>query len=311
MVLLGVADESLTYSNTSDTSPRPGGLIVAIPAFNEERTIARVIITSRKFADTVVVCDDGSTDLTGEIARALGVRVLSHARNMGKGAALKTLIEEVKQFGPRVVVTIDADGQHDSAGIPAVAKPIIEGEADVVIGVRSKGGVMPRERIIGNRLLDEATSRKAGTKLEDTQSGFRAYSRRALDTLDFQETGMAIESQTLIDAAKTGLKIVAVPISTTYEGVLPKRSRIAHFSGVFDYVLSRTVADSPLLYMGLPGILAMVAGLVLGIGVVVSFEATRVIQIGTAIVSVALVIVGAILATTGLIIKFVKSSFVS
>lgn len=286
-------------------------MIVAIPAFNEERTIARVIITSRKFADTVVVCDDGSTDLTGEIARALGVRVLSHARNMGKGAALKTLIEEVKQFGPRVVVTIDADGQHDSAGIPAVAKPIIEGEADVVIGVRSKGGVMPRERIIGNRLLDEATSRKAGTKLEDTQSGFRAYSRRALDTLDFQETGMAIESQTLIDAAKTGLKIVAVPISTTYEGVLPKRSRIAHFSGVFDYVLSRTVADSPLLYMGLPGILAMVAGLVLGIGVVVSFEATRVIQIGTAIVSVALVIVGAILATTGLIIKFVKSSFVS
>ena len=197
---------------------------MGIPAFNEEASIAKVIAGARNFADEIIVVDDGSTDATPMIAQALGVTLVRHKTNMGKGAALKTLMVEAKARKPKVVVTMDADGQHDPREIPLVSEPILNGEADIVIGVRSTEGVMPRERVIGNKVLDMATSGKAGVKLEDTQSGFRAYSRRALDLLDFSVKGMAVESQTLIDASKAELRIVGVPVSTTYGGVKRKRN---------------------------------------------------------------------------------------
>jgi glycosyltransferase involved in cell wall biosynthesis len=284
------------------------GIVVCIPAHNEQGTIAPVILGAMKVAGTVLVCDDGSTDMTAAVARRLGARVLTHARNLGKGAGLGTLMEEARRLGPKVVVTIDADGQHDAGEIPAVIGPVMKGESDVVIGVRqAKGGAMPRERIIGNRVLDEATSRKAGMKLEDTQSGFRAYSARALAALDFTERGMATESQILIDAAKAGLKIVGVPVSTTYVGTRPKRNPVTQFSGVLDYVLSRTIVDSPLLYLGLPGLIAVLVGIAAGSWVVNSFFETHQLAVGTGLISAILIITGTIVLATALILKFLKA----
>lgn len=254
----------------------------------------------------VVVIDDGSTDYTAKIAEKMGATVIRHERNLGKGAALRSGMAFAREKGFKAVVAIDTDGQSDASEIPKVIQPVLDGEADVVIGVRSTPGAMPRERVIGNRLLDQATSRKAGVKLEDTQSGFRAYSERALRALDFTEKGMAVESQTLIDAAKAGLKIIGVPVSTTYEGIRAKRSRLAHGSEVLDYVLSRTVVDSPLLYLGMPGLIAVLVGIGAGALVVNTFFQTHLIATGTAIISAILIIAGVVAMATGLILKFLR-----
>ena len=284
----------------------PVGRVVGIPAFNEEASIAKVIVGARSFADEIIVVDDGSTDATPMIAQALGVTLIRHKANLGKGAALKTLMVEAKARKPKVVVTIDADGQHDPREIPLVSEPILNGEADIVIGVRSTEGVMPRERVIGNRVLDMATSGKAGVKLEDTQSGFRAYSSRAVSMLDFSGKGMAVESQTLIDAAKAGLAIVGVPVSTTYAGVKRKRSGLSQFSEVLDYLLSRTVVESPLLYLGVPGVVAVLVGVGAGVIVVNTFLRTHLIATGTALISAILIVTGVVAMATGLILKFLK-----
>ena len=253
----------------------------------------------------VVVVDDGPTDFTSRIAERMGVVVLRHDHNQGKGVALRTGMSYAREHGFDCAISIDTDGQIDPSEVPALLEPITKGDADIVIGVRSREA-MPRERIIGNRVLDEATSRQAGVKLEDTQSGFRAYSSRALASLDFTEKGMAVESQTLIDAAKAGLKIVGVPVSTTYEGIRAKRSRLTHGSEVLDYVLSRTIVDSPLLYLGVPGLVAVLAGIAAGALVENTFFQTHLIATGTAIISAILIIAGVVAMATGLILKFLK-----
>ena len=121
----------------------PSGRVVGIPAFNEEASIAKVIVGARSFADEIIVVDDGSTDATPMIAQALGVTLIRHKANLGKGAALKTLMVEAKARKPKVVVTMDADGQHDPKDKPFVSDPILNAESDIFIGVRSSEGVMP------------------------------------------------------------------------------------------------------------------------------------------------------------------------
>src|SRR5207253_1199018 len=105
------------------------------------------------------------------------------------------------------------DGQHDPEDIPRLVEPIVASEADIVIGARPmKTNVMPRGRIVGNKLLDTITSSSSGKRITDTQSGFRAYSSDALQKIGFTARGMAIESQTLLDAAKAGLRIAEVSV---------------------------------------------------------------------------------------------------
>ncbi len=267
-----------------------------------------MVLKVERYVDEVVVVDDGSTDFTAEIAKKLGATVLAHKTNLGKGVALRTGFEYAKRLEPQVVVVLDTDGQHDPADIPRVIRPVLDGEADLVVGARSmKTGVMPKERIIGNKVLDEATSRKAGMKIKDTQSGFRAYSIQALERLDFTEKGMSVESQTLIDAAKAGLRIVEVPVATTYEGIEAKRSPLRQFSGILDYIITRTIADSPLLYLGLPGLIGVILGVVAGLRVLDIFIQTRQIAVGTGLVSVTLVIIGSVMLATSVILKFLKS----
>ena len=114
-------------------------VIIGIPAFNEEKNIAKIIVKLKKKYDHVIVCDDGSSDLTKEIALSLGVIVVSHSSNLGYGAAIKTIFNEAKKIEGDVLVTFDADGQHQISEIDSVLKPIIENNADIVIGSRFLG----------------------------------------------------------------------------------------------------------------------------------------------------------------------------
>jgi len=284
-------------------------LIAIIPAFNEEKSIAKVLLMTEKFVDRIIVVDDGSNDLTGDIAKKLGFETLRHESNEGKGSALRTGIEYArKKLKFDVLVTLDSDLQHDPTEIPRLVDPIIEGSADIVIGVRPmEPGIMPRERIVGNKLLDAMSSSQEGKKHRDTQSGFRAYSESALGKIHFLENGMAIESQTYMDAVSAGLRIIEVPISTTYAGIVPKRSRLNHFSQIVDYLLTRTIADSPLLYLGVPGIIGVIIGVLAGLRVVEIFVNNhQQIAAGTALLSVTFIIIGAVLIATSLIIKLLK-----
>jgi glycosyltransferase involved in cell wall biosynthesis len=279
-----------------------------IPAYNEEKSIAKVLILTSKFADYPIVVDDGSNDLSGEISKKMGFVTLTHETNQGKGAALRTgILYARKNFSFDILVTLDADLQHDPNDIPKIVGPILDGNADIVIGVRPMNSrVMPRERIAGNKIFDAMSNNGNDVKVQDTQSGFRAYTSDALERIQFRENGMAIESQTFIDATALGLRIKEVSVYTTYEGVKAKRTRLNHFSQVFDYLISRTVANSPLLYLGIPGIGAILLGVLAGLRVVEIFiNNHQQIAAGTALIAVTLIIIGAVLMATSLIIKLV------
>ena len=172
-------------------------MVAAIPCFNEERFIGSVVLTVKKYVDKVVVVDDGSTDASVEIAGGAGAIVHSHDCNKGYGAAIRTCLSRGKELGADVLVIIDADGQHDARDIPRLAKPVLDGEADVVIGsrFRGEGSNAPLYRRLGQRILNTATSVGSGRKLSDSQSGFRAYSSKALNTLSLTENGMSVSSE--------------------------------------------------------------------------------------------------------------------
>src|SRR3989442_9259339 len=116
-------------------------VVVGIPAFNAERNIAKVIVNAKEQCHRIIVCDDGSSDDTGKIAQALGCKVVTHSRNRGYGSAIRSIIDTARTQGADVLVTVDGDGQHNAKEIQALIEPIVQGEADIVIGTRfaSKG----------------------------------------------------------------------------------------------------------------------------------------------------------------------------
>lgn len=194
-------------------------IVICIPAFNEANTIGRVVSRSRAFGAHILVCDDGSTDDTSREATKNGAIVACHKKNLGKGAALKTLLREASRFGSDVVVTLDGDGQHDPSDIPRLIAPVLEGTADVVIGCRFSGeNRIPLYRRVGNSVLSLMTNWSAGTRIRDTQSGFRAYSSRVIPSISIIENGMGVDSEILIKLARQGFRIEEKDVAVTYGG---------------------------------------------------------------------------------------------
>jgi glycosyltransferase involved in cell wall biosynthesis len=196
-------------------------VVVGIPAFNEERMVFKVVFDAQKFADVVVVCDDGSSDQTAAIAKRLGADVVKHERNLGYGAAIRSLFKRARELDADVLVTLDADGQHNANEIPNVVKPIVQDMADVVIGSRfidANGTVeMPLYRRIGAKLITKLVNGSSKNGIKDAQSGFRAYNRRALKRVSISEAGMGASVEILLKANKHKLKICEVPSSCKYD----------------------------------------------------------------------------------------------
>src|SRR5881409_2604803 len=194
-------------------------ILVAIPAFNEGPTIGSVVLKARQFASEVVVVDDGSSDDTAETAALAGAHVIQHARNLGKGTAIRTAWLFARERHPEALVLLDGDHQHDAKDIPRVVEPILAGKADVVLGVRwGKTSGMPLYRRIGKRTLDYATA--AATKnglLTDSQCGFRVFSSQALRVIEPTDDGLSIESQMLLEAQERNLRIQEVNIDARYD----------------------------------------------------------------------------------------------
>src|SRR5438132_3460998 len=194
-------------------------ILVAIPAFNEGPTIGSVVLKARQFASEVVVVDDGSTDDTAETASLAGAHVIRHARNLGKGMAIRSAWLYAREREFEALVLLDGDHQHNPNDIPRAVEPIRTGQADVVLGVRwGKTSGMPLYRRIGKRALDYATA--AATKngmLTDSQCGFRVFSSRALTAIEPTDKGLSIESQMLLEAQERNLRIQEVNIDVRYD----------------------------------------------------------------------------------------------
>ncbi|MHB1627556.1 MAG: glycosyltransferase family 2 protein [Bacilli bacterium] len=271
-----------------------------IPAFNEERFIASVVITARSYADVVVVADDGSTDRTATLAEQAGAHVVRLPRNAGKGAALNAGFEYVRQFAPDVVVMLDADAQHDPAEIPAVAKPVLEHGADVVIGSRFLGvkSRIPLWRRFGQHALNAATNAASGVQITDTQSGYRAFSPAALQMLRFRSKGLAVESEMQFLLQNSDLRVEEVPISVQYRDG-NKRNPVAHGLKVLDAILSLAARRRPLLFFALPGAVLTLVSFLLGFYVLDRVGQHQGLPIGTLIVGMFLGVAGLVLGVTG------------
>ncbi len=269
-------------------------IVACIPAYNEEKTIARVVLRAQKYVDKVIVCDDGSRDMTGQIAESLGAVVVRHPSNLGKGATLRTLFRTSLEAGAKVVVTIDGDGQHDPSEIPVVVRPVMEGTADISIGARfHEKNQIPLHRKVGNKFLNFLTNIGNDEKLIDTQSGFRAYSRRAIEDIEVKENGMGVDSQILLDAKKNNLKVSESMISVSYGGETSTHNPIRHLGDVTLSLIRYATEERPLLSLGLPGLAALSIGLVYGALLMTIYIQTREFILAYALLAVGATLLGA------------------
>lgn len=191
-----------------------------IPAYQTAATVGNVVARVRAACPPalVIVVDDGSTDRTGEEGRGKGAVVLTHPRNRGKGAALRTGIARACADGAAVVVTLDADGQHPPELIPALLAPIVDGTADLTLGARRRAAPMPFGRRCTNWLSARLATRIGGQAVDDAQTGFRAFTRDI--ALRVGPTGEHYDFETafLLDALAAGARVTCVPIPTVYDG---------------------------------------------------------------------------------------------
>lgn len=194
-------------------------VICIIPSFNEEKTIKDVINGASQYCDNIIVVNDGSQDETNREAKNAGATVANHLINLGTGAALSTGLKIAKWKKADIVVTMDGDGQHDPNDIPTLLRPLIEEEADIVLGSRFLGNIksMPFYKKIGNRFLSFITSMRCGKKITDSQCGFRAYSAKVFKSIIHNSVDYTWASELLVRVISSDYKCIEVPIKTIYQ----------------------------------------------------------------------------------------------
>jgi len=239
-------------------------IVVGIPAFNEEKNIASIILKLKKITNKIIVCNDGSSDLTNKIAEELGVIVINHSKNLGYGAAIRSIFLKAKEMNSEILVTFDADGQHRIEDIQNVVEPIMKKEADIVIGSRfleENVGDVPDYRKLGIKAITKLTNISMNENLTDSQSGFRAYNNEVINKIHPTDQGMGISTEILIKASQKKFLIVEVPIKISYEGNTSTHNPVSHGASVIFSTLKFTSMEHPLKFYGIPGGILSVIGL--------------------------------------------------
>ena len=238
-------------------------ITIGIPAYNEEKNIAKIIVQLKKVADQILVCDDGSTDSTSEIAESLGAIVIKHPKNLGYGSAIRSIFLKSREINAEILVTIDADGQHKIEDVKKVIKPIVDGQADISIGSRflEEGDNAPKYRKLGINIITKVTNSSLSEKITDAQSGFRAYNNKVLQSLTPSDSGMGISTEILIKSSNLGLKIAEVPTEIQYEGETSSQNPISHGTGVLISTLKYISIERPLVFYGIPSFIFFIIGL--------------------------------------------------
>jgi glycosyltransferase involved in cell wall biosynthesis len=284
-------------------------IVIGIPAFNEEKNIASLLIKLKKISQNIIVCNDGSKDLTGKIAEELGVIVIEHEKNLGYGSAIKSIFLKAHEVNADVLVTFDADGQHRIEDINTILEPIKNNTADMVIGSRflNDNQEIPKYRKIGIKAITKLTNVTGGTKITDSQSGFRAYNKKILDEIKLKESGMGISTEILIKTQKSGFIITEVPIIILYQGDTSTHNPISHGTSVILSTLKYVAIERPLVFYGIPGIIFLFIGLAFGVWTIQIYS-----EEGQVITNIALVgIGGVIMGTTLMLAATILYSIVS
>ena len=239
-------------------------ITVGIPAYNEEKNIAKIIVQLKKVADQIIVCDDGSTDLTSRIAESLGTIVIKHPKNLGYGSAIRSIFLKSREINSEVLVTIDSDGQHKIEDIEKVVKPVVDGQADISIGSRflDKHDNAPKYRKLGINIITKVTNSSLSEKITDAQSGFRAYNNKVLQALTPSDSGMGISTEILIKSSNLGFKIAEVPTEIQYEGDTSSQNPVSHGTGVLLSTLKYISIERPLRFYGIPSFILFTIGLI-------------------------------------------------
>jgi glycosyltransferase involved in cell wall biosynthesis len=235
---------------------------IGIPAYNEEKNIAAIITKLKKITDSIIVCDDGSNDLTSEIARDLGATVVTHEKNLGYGAAIKTIFQKSKEIECDVLVTFDADGQHRVEDIEPVINPIKNNDADIVVGSRflNNENDVPNYRKLGIKVITQVTNASIKKQLTDSQSGFRAYNKQVINDIMPSDSGMGVSTEILIKASRKDFKISEVPIKILYEGDTSTHNPVSHGTSVLMSTIKFTSIEHPLKFYGIPSIIFFIIG---------------------------------------------------
>ena len=272
--------------------------IVCIPAYNEEKTIADIVKRSLNFVDKVIVCDDGSQDFTSKRAEQSGAVILKHEKNKGKGAAFKSLFNYAKKINADIMVTIDGDGQFLPEEINKLINPIIEKNVDVVIGNRHDSNKeMPIYRQVGNKMLDKITQLASNLPFNDTQSGFRSYSKKAIESINFFTDGFGVDSEIIVDASNKGLKISEEKITVLYntQGKTSTKDPITHSAGVITSLIELIAINHPLKFLGIPGFILLIIGIIFSIIVLSIFNEDRFFSIPSTLVALGSLVLGIML----------------
>ena len=276
-------------------------ITVGIPAYNEEKNIASIIVKLKKIVDVVIVCNDGSTDSTSEIAQNLGAVVINHTKNLGYGAGINSIFHKAKEIGSEILVTFDADGQHRIEDIDRVIKPISDGQSDIVIGSRfldDSEKEIPNYRKVGIKVITKITNTSIKKQLTDSQSGFRAYSKKVLGQLSPSESGMGVSTEILIKASSKNFRISEVPIKILYDGKTSTHNPIAHGSSVIISTIKYTSIERPLTFYGIPSVIFLSIGIIFSYMAIQYYVELGRLSTNLTIVGVSAVLIGIVLLIT-------------
>jgi len=287
-------------------------VIAIIPAYNESNNIVNLVKGVKKYVTTIIVIDDGSNDDTFEKASSTNVKVLRNLKNRGKGASLRKGILESMKYKPDIIVTLDADGQHDPADIPKIIKPIQDELADMVIGSRyntNSAREVPLVRGIGLSVINTLNKSLVNINVKDTQSGYRAYSKTVFGTIyDYDGVGYGAETEQLSQVEIYGYTIVEVPITIRYKGLknTSKQNPFLHGAHLVSTIFKIAVEKRPLLFFGLSGIMLIISSSVPLINMLLLFNETRYFSIPLAIIVLGLVLIGTLLIVISLVLYALK-----
>ena len=284
-------------------------IVIGIPAYNEEKNIAGILIKLKKITQDIIVCDDGSNDQTAKIAEELGATVISHERNLGYGAGIRTIFLKAKEIKADILVTFDADGQHRIEDLNSVIDPIKNNEADIVIGSRflNNDNKVPKYREIGIKTITVITNSSIGKKLSDSQSGFRAYNRKVLESITPSESGMGVSTEILIKASKNKFQIKEVPIIISYEGNTSTHNPVSHGASVILSTIKFTSIEHPLKFYGISGIFFLGLGLSFLFWTIQLFTESGKVVTNISLIGIGGVVIGIVLLVTATILYSIIS----
>lgn len=280
-------------------------LAIGLPAFNEEKNIASIISKLEKISNTIIVCDDGSSDLTSTIASKMGAIVISHKKNMGYGSAIRSLFLKAQELDVDVLVTFDADGQHDVNDINKVVEPISNNTADLVIGSRfldQNEDDISSYRKTGIKIITKITNTSLKEKIKDSQSGFRAYNKEVISKITPSDYGMGVSTEILIKASKNDFRIAEIPIKISYDGDTPTHHPVSHGVSVTLSTLKFISIEHPLKFYGIPGIAFLIIGLFFTVWTLHLFSETREIVTNISLLAIGTIIFGTMLMMTSIIL---------